>query len=197
MSSNKRNKADESTETGKPIEIPLGQSLICWVSPEDGDLARLGWSPKAAGKPPNVHYYARHKWTAGGIRGEYYLHTMVWEKVHDTVLPKGFLVDHINGDKLDNRRCNLRLATRTDNEANKKKRRTQSGGAPSSKYKGVSKAVDKPRTKPWRVTITVDKKQYALGMYASEKEAGLAYNKAAIEKFGEFAYINEIEENDE
>jgi hypothetical protein len=121
---------------------------------------------------------------------EEYLHNLIWERMMGTPVPKGFLVDHMNGDKLDNRRSNLRLATRGDNEANKRKRR----GTTTSKYKGVTKIND-GRQKCWRVSITVDTKQIKVGTFYSEDEAAKAYNKAALEQWGEFAHLNEVEDN--
>jgi hypothetical protein len=79
-----------------------------------------------------------------------------------------------------------------DNEANKRKRRTQSGGAPSSQYKGVTEVKD-GRKKKWRATITVEHRQIKLGAYYTEVEGAEAYNDAAKHYFGEFAFLNEIE----
>jgi hypothetical protein len=177
--------------------VPLGDGLISWVSPVDVPLGRMGWRAKKSGRGKWVHYYATHSYKIGDTRGEYNLHTLVWERANDTLLPKGFLVDHINQDKLDNRRENLRLASRSDNEANKRKRRTQAGGKTTSSYKGVTRMNDRPRNKPWRSTITFDKKQRALGTYADEIEAARAYDRAALEQFGEFAHINFPEEHEE
>jgi hypothetical protein len=168
------------------IEIPLGNNLIAWVDEEDACLARMGWHAKSAGKNRAPTYYAVHQWTVGKTRGEYFLHNLVWERANDAPVPKGFLVDHINRDKLDNRRENLRLATRKDNEANKRKRR----GKTTSKYKGVTKMNTGKRKKKWRSTITVDKKQVALGSYMTEVEAARAYDERAIVEFGEFAWLN-------
>lgn len=176
------------------IEVELGKSgLFAWISEADRELLNHSWCAKKAGTAKNPHYYAYRQWHAGSARGDVYLHNEVWESASGHALPKGFLVDHINGDKLDNRRDNLRLATRGDNEANKQKRRTQSGGAPSSKYKGVSKIKD-GRKKCWRVIITYEKKQHQLGSFCTEAEAAEVYNKAALEYYGEFALLNEIEE---
>lgn len=183
---------DECIEGEDYAVIPLGDHLIAWVSPEDADVGSLGWSAKKSGKGDWIHYYAVHYERIGRRRIEMYLHNEIWEKANGTGLPDGFLVDHINQDKLDNRRENLRLATRQDNEANKRKRRTQNGGATTSQYKGVTLMKDRPRRKPWRATITVDRKQRALGTYATEAEAARAYNEAAEEQFGEFAFLNEI-----
>lgn len=185
-------------EGPEPIMVPLGDSgLFAWIDEVDRDLLVNDWSLKKAGTKEFPHYYAVRKWSVNRVRGEYYLHNEVWECMMEAPLPRGFLVDHINGDKLDDRRCNLRLATRMDNEANKKKRRTQAGGQPSSQYKGVNKIRD-GRKKCWRATITYEKRQIKLGTYYHEVEAAKAYNEAALHYFGEFACINELpdESND-
>lgn len=175
----------------EPLEIPLGNHLVAWVDEEDADLARMGWTAKSAGKKGTPSYYAINTWRIGEERGEYYLHNLVWEKANNAPLPRGFLVDHINRDKLDCRKGNLRLATRKDNEANKRKRR----GNTSSKYKGVSKMGGSGRKSPWRATITLDKVQTPLGCYTTEEEAARAYDERAIVEFGEFAWINFPEEH--
>ncbi len=179
-------------EENEPIEIPLGKSgLYAWVDQEDREFLKYNWHAKSAGTKKIPHYYAFRTWSMGKARGEYYLHNEVWEKMMGAALPRGFLVDHINGDKLDNRKSNLRLATRSDNEANKQKRRTHAGKATSSRYKGVSKM--KNRNKCWKATITREKRQMSLGVYYTEEEAAKAYNKAALEHFGEFAVLNKFE----
>lgn len=96
---------------------------------------------------------------------------------------EGLIVDHINRDVLDNQRSNLRFATRTENLANMGSK----GG--SSKYKGVGfhKASGK-----WAAQIQCEKVKYHLGVYSSEIEAAIAYNKKALELFGEYAKLNEI-----
>lgn len=96
----------------------------------------------------------------------------------------GQMVDHINGNKLDNRRENLRIASNRENQQNRSK---EEGCA--SKFKGV--ALDKKLGK-WRSQITATGKTHYLGTYACEHEAGHAYNKAAIQYFGEFARLNPV-----
>lgn len=94
-------------------------------------------------------------------------------------------VDHINGNRLDNRKNNLRIASRKENGRNQLVQKR----IKSSKYKGVS--FYKP-TKKWRASIKFNQKSFNLGYFLSEKEAALVYNKKATELFGEFAKLNNI-----
>ena len=93
--------------------------------------------------------------------------------------PKGKMVDHINHDTLDNRRQNLRIATKFQNMQNQLKYR---GG---SKYKGVSK-MPKPYKNMWRAQIAC---KY-IGYFKEERHAAMAYDIWAKELFGEFAVLN-------
>lgn len=91
----------------------------------------------------------------------------------EVMQPKGSeIIDHINQDKLDNRRENLRIATKSLNALNSKKTRSGTG------YRGVqlNKQADK-----YQALITVDKKTHHLGFYDSVKEASKAYLKAQEE----------------
>ena len=97
----------------------------------------------------------------------------------------GVEVDHINLNGLDNRRANLRTCPHNLNVCNSPKRR----GACSSRFKGVSWA--KPM-KAWRARIQFEKRAFFLGYFDREEEAALAYNLAAKECRGDFAYLNEI-----
>lgn len=90
-------------------------------------------------------------------------------------------VDHKNWNGLDNRRANLRIATGHQNQGNTRK----SKAGLTSQYKGVS--WDRGR---WKAYIKMDGKHVHLGRFTSEIEAARAYNRAALEYFGEFANIN-------
>ncbi len=96
------------------------------------------------------------------------------------------LVDHINHDGLNNCRENLRLCTSQQNCRNRQK---QPGL--SSKFKGVY--WDRNRNK-WRSSIRVDSKYINLGRFENELDAAITYNKKAVELFGEFAKLNNLEE---
>lgn len=93
-------------------------------------------------------------------------------------------VDHKNGVGTDNRRDNLRLASRKQNNQNNQK---HADG--SSQYKGVSWSKERKR---WLACIKIDRKTIYLGRYASEAEAAHAYNQAAQTAWGEFARLNPI-----
>ena len=99
--------------------------------------------------------------------------------------PVGCVVDHINGDPLDNRAANLRYATHNQNSMNSKK---QSRSC-LSRYKGVTFCKRKKR---WAARIQLDGKHYRNGTYKTQEEAALAYNALALKHFGEFARLNII-----
>lgn len=96
--------------------------------------------------------------------------------------PDGTQVDHINGDKLDNRKANLRLATNAQNQMNKV---TQSNS--TTGYKGVSfeKSIGR-----YRAYINFQGKRYNLKTFKTPEQAAEAYNIKAKELFGEFALLN-------
>lgn len=106
-----------------------------------------------------------------------FMHRLIMNTPNDKV------IDHINHNPLDNRRSNLRICSRTENQRNMKLISISN----KSGYKGVS--WSKP-TKSWVAQIQINKKQTNLGRYLDIKEAARAYNKAAIKYFGEFANIN-------
>lgn len=92
----------------------------------------------------------------------------------------GEQIDHINGDKLDNRRENLRFCTASQNSMNRAKASCNSSG-----YKGVDYREEK---KKFRARLS---KKF-LGYYPTAEKAAIAYNEAALEQFGAFAQLNVI-----
>ncbi len=101
--------------------------------------------------------------------------------------PPGMSTDHRDGDKLNNQRFNLRVATKSQNGMN---RGSQNGS--SSKFKGVFWFA---RTKKWRSAIVKKGKSKHLGYFSCENEAAKAYNHAAMEMHGEFVKLNIIEQD--
>lgn len=93
-------------------------------------------------------------------------------------------VDHINGNTLDNRKCNLRLCNNAENSRNKRKR---SNIEFTSKYKGVD---FKQKENKWRAQISVNRKKINLGDFKTEKEAADAYDIASLLYHENFANNN-------
>lgn len=100
-------------------------------------------------------------------------------------------VDHANGNRLDNRASNLRIATYAQNSANRGPDRRR--GGKSSEYKGVSWNRERQH---WRAYIHVNGKTTALGSFSEEKDAARAYDRAAIEAWREFARLNNVDGED-
>lgn len=114
----------------------------------------------------------------GTVKEEYYFHRLIMN------FPKAFEIDHVNRNKLDNRIENLRLATRGENQVNKNKAKNC-----TSKYRGVSY---NNRQKKWVAYINHDGKRKHIGYFENEDEAAIAYNICSKEKYGQFAFINNI-----
>ncbi len=90
------------------------------------------------------------------------------------------VVDHINRDRLDNRKCNLRASTYSKNNANRHQ-------TPDGQYRGVAKSW---RGGKYQARIKVDRKKLYLGSYKTAEEAAIAYDKAALQYHGDAAILN-------
>ncbi|MDT9719147.1 HNH endonuclease [Paenibacillus sp. ClWae2A] len=99
--------------------------------------------------------------------------------------PSDMCVDHINHDTLDNRRSNLRIATKAQNSQNRE-------GAPDDNTSGLKGVSWHKRDKRWRAFIGINRKYKHLGYFNSKEEAAAAYNRAASFYFGEFAVLNAV-----
>lgn len=151
--------------------VPISNGKFAKVDDEDFELvSKFHWHMDGAG-------YAR---------------TNVWSenkkpRMHRIILNDTDTkshIDHINGDKLDNRKLNLRILSCSQNLMNRGPQANNSSG-----YKGV--VFDRLRNK-WRAEICVEKKRKYLGRFDTAEEAALAYNQASIKYHGEFGYINNI-----
>lgn len=155
-------------------QIPLTQGLCAVI--DDADLPLVSgrnWHAVAAGSPIGKFYAARGEWTGGRMR-RVYMHRLIAEA------KQGEQVDHINADGLDNRRCNLRLATQSQNNAN-----SAPWKAPASGYRGVYK-----ERRRWAAAISVCGQMVRLGSFLCPIEAARAYDAAAKSHYGEFARLN-------
>lgn len=112
-----------------------------------------------------------------------------YKRLHQIILEteEGQMVDHINGNPLDNRRNNLRITSAVGNNKNAIKRKNAIG-----KYKGVHYSS---REGKFKAQIQCNKVKHSLGTFSSEIAAAKAYDAAAKQLFGEFAKLNFPEEN--
>jgi hypothetical protein len=155
-------------------KIPLTQGKFAIVDEEDYDELN------------------KYKWYATNQRGQFYAgrtekkNGRRWNTtMHRQIMncPMDKVVDHKNHNGLDNRKANLRLATRQQNSWNIRKWR----GKKSSQFKGVSFCK---RDKRWEAYIILGKKHIFIGRFDDEETAARAYDKKAKELFGEFANPN-------
>lgn len=159
-------------------EIQITRGCVALVDDEDFErLNRYHWC------------YHGNGYAARGYHENGKVHI---EKTHQAIIgaaPKGYVIDHINGNKLDNRRSNLRFVTHQQNTFNSKPKTNVSGRLCRSRFKGVTWRGDRHK---WRSCITIDRKRHYIGLYDTEEEAAIAYNNAAIILFGEYANLNDI-----
>lgn len=153
-------------------QIPLTQGKFALIDDEDFEWL-MSWKWYCA-----KGYAVRKK----VIEGKRFVFPMHREIMLDQLSEIKTEVDHINRNKLDNRRENLRVCTRKENCRNRKSR---SGS--TSKYLGVSKSGNK-----WHAQIEVNGMAKHLGFFSVEEDAAIAYNQAALLNFGAFANLNKI-----
>jgi len=148
--------------------IPLTRGLVALVDDEDYDrLSAYRWQA-AGGDGTRVYARRVDPHHAGG---RIYMH-------REVLGAKGcFVVDHIDGNTLDNRRSNLRVCTQRDNAKNVSARHT---------LKGIRRTPEGR----WAARITVDYREIHLGHFDNPAAAARAYDSAAMERFGAFARLN-------
>jgi len=152
------------------MEIKLSQGRVAIVDEIDYEyLNQFKWYFKS-------EYAVRNDYI-NGIRTTVRMHRIIMNCTESICE-----VDHIDFNKLNNRRYNLRICTRSENMINKIK-----SGLYSSNYKGVSFNKDKNK---YIARVKKNGKSIFLGLFESEIEAALAYDRAAKNLFGEYAYLN-------
>jgi hypothetical protein len=154
---------------GQVKRIPLSEGHYALV-----DAADYEWLSKY-----NWHFQNGYA-TRQERRKTIYMHRQI------TNPPKGMIVDHINRNKKDNRRANLRTCTRRQNILNQPGKRTS-----ISRFKGVEYRKDRDKC---YARIRVQGKRLWLGTFSDEVDAARAYDHAAVQHFGPFAHLNFPEE---
>lgn len=141
-----------------PVSIPLTKGLATLVDEADAELlGRYRWYA-AGGKSGQRN--AQTSITEAGLSRKVYLHRLLLDA------PAGVDVDHINGDPLDNRRANLRLASRGENNQNQHRLRSDNG----SGFRGVSWHG---HNRTWRARVTVGGRE-TVTYHRSREAAALA-----------------------
>lgn len=154
------------------IELRGGGQHLILASPEDvGELSKYRWGMHHTGAVFTTDV------SDGAVQMP--MHRLV------SPPPDGKTVDHINRNRKDNRRENLRICTQMQNTWN-------TGLRPNTAvpFKGVSLRKEKT-SNPYRVSIRCAGKKYEVGNFDCPEEAARAYDAKAVELFGEFAKTNE------
>jgi hypothetical protein len=156
-----------------PLVGRAGQGRFAVI--DEADLERVGphrWSLLVP-NPACPHGAYAQSWIADedGSKRRLTLHRFLMDAA------PGQLVDHINGDGLDNRRCNLRLVTREQNQRN---RRGRNGRA----HKGITQTL----SGRWRARIEVEGRSRHLGVFPTPEAASSAYHAAEVGLFGPYAF---------
>lgn len=172
-------------DTPETITIQLTRGYSTIIDAIDSDLAEYAWIVCASSLTNIPYALRRHKQNEKRIN--IHMHRVILSRILGRdMLPNEF-VDHKNRNSLDNRRCNLRLATRNENNRNVERPKSKSG------FRGVHSNYGQPER--WKALIMVNGKQIYLGTFATKEEAGEAYKSASIKYHGEFGYFGS--KNDE
>lgn len=160
-------------------KIPLTQGLFTLVDDDDYPyLSQFSWYAKSSGGDT---FYAYR--SVGSY--EKYKKVIMHREIMNP--PDGLIVDHIDGNGLNNQKSNLRICTHAENMHNRRMNRENTSG-----YKGVCFAKNMNK---WLAQIVVGGKKIKIGYYDDLLEAARAYDVAAVHYFGGFANINFPESN--
>lgn len=154
------------------IEIPLTRKKFAIIDDDDYEkVSKYKWQSMD-------HIYTDYAMTTKN-RKNIYMHRLIMNTKSDEH------IDHINGNGLDNRKSNLRIANKQINAYNSRKRITYKGKNSSSGYKGVSK-----EDKRWRCRIRINNKDIYLGRFDTEEQAAEMYDLMAKKYIGRFVKLN-------
>ena len=153
------------------------------IDEEDYNLIKeYKWTVNAP-KKANEKYYVQYDFYENGVHHAILMHRLIMGCRYGDKL----FVDHINGNTLDNRKCNLRVCDIAENTRNQQKHKDS-----NNPYKGIKYSK---RDKLWCARIQFNKKRIYIGYSKDPIEAAKAYDRKAIELHGEFAYTNFPKEN--
>lgn len=152
--------------------IPLTRDKFSIVDDEDYEsLSKTKWQCTSDGRAA-AHYNVK------GKTRRVYMARLI------TDCPADKVVDHINRDRLDNRRCNLRICSRQENNRNRILNVPK-----TSRFMGVHFRKSRKSGKRWCAYIWHGKHEF-IGYYLTEEEAARARDQKALEYFGDFAVLN-------
>ena len=161
--------------------VELSRGAVALIDDEDHEyVSRYSWWLSTTGYAFRTIWFGRDKTPK---HKNVAMHRELFGLTDPTTL-----VDHINGNKLDNRRSNLRVSTKSTNGSNRGRTRLNKSG-----YKGVVKHPGKQR-KGWIAQITYGGKNHYLGYHSTPELAACAYNERAKVVFGEYAQLNILPE---
>jgi hypothetical protein len=165
-------------------KIPLLHGLVAIVDDEDYErVMRYHWNINKTNDLANA--YVKTKVPCARAKDGFttmYLHRFIMSP------PLNMIVDHINHNRLDCRKSNMRITTQAGNQHNRMKPTHMRGNPTSSKYKGVYYYSGRPN--PWRAQIQMNNIHIHLGVFANEESAARAYDQAAMEMYGDSACLN-------
>jgi hypothetical protein len=162
-------------------EIPLTKGYVALVDDEDYEsLSRFKWYAEEDDGGKRVYAFRNVRDAVTRKRRTISMHRSILGT------PPGMDTDHINKNSLDNRRGNLRVATRPQNASNTRTLKP-ARASPTSKYRGVSWTDRSPH---WVAQIKMNGEHRSIGRFRNERTAAYAYDDAAYATFGEFATLN-------
>lgn len=157
-------------------KIPLTKGHFALVDDEDfEELSKYKWNLRTVKNSDRMYAYRAFFRNPNGKKSPVAMHRQILGETR-----RHIDVDHIDRNGINNQRSNLRISTRSQNNANATLPRDNKSG-----YKGVS--FDKRRNL-WKAAIASN----CLGRFEEKEEAARAYNKAAFEMWGEFARLNDV-----
>jgi hypothetical protein len=163
------------------VEVPLTRGKVAIIDAQDApEVFRYKWY---ASKQQGWTFYAVTSIHKEGRQTALLMHRLILDP------PPGIQVDHRNRNGLDNRRCNLRILDKSNQQRHNSKVPSHS----ISGLKGVSYAKGSwLKNRKWRARIVVDGHEKRLGYFNTKEEAAAAYDAVALHYFGEFARTNQM-----